>query len=825
MIGGTNVVSTGCTSRLVFMTTAIAMLQILQDRQFPYTHLVIDEVHDRSVYVDILLAIVKSGAFLGTKDLKVLLMSAAADTSKLAEYFSQLPGSLKLLPLQSTRKHRLDVHYMEDLISLPLRRPCDGSLRIHKHISDLVSYLHERRPTKVAFLIFLPGRREVERVWNALLRNFALFSSRAQVDICPVLGSQSIEVQERILGQDLNPAVRRLILATNVIESSVTIPDVGVVIDTCLHKRRCWDAGSKESLLSTERICQDEAQQRAGRAGRTSDGEVFRLITRSQFEEMRQHAEPQICNERLEEILLTLFEQPSLGEPRAFLRSVVQPPQEEHIDGCLVRFLEINAIVKDGDQMVLTHFGRFLKQMPLDPDVGNLVMNGLRYGIENECIVLAAIHQRGEPFLQECDMRMPDACAFHDARMACVDDLPSDLIAGLRAYQAWKRLLDIQGRKWRVTEEKQWCLNHFLSLAVLHEIEDLRVQIHDALRDSGYSTGICEIERGLMQNRRLRHARMKVALTRNSALSSKAAADIAKLLRHEREDTVKQKLLQWCIAASFLHGTVEVNSSDCSPTLKYEVWETFEEGKNDQTKNEERKEKREWLTSFLRNNNFPVKHARSGRGDSVFVTFDGPQAAQRALCVGGVLGADTALPFHRVQKVTKTSAKLRTRACFKKRCVIGAESLTAVSTEDHTVVAAATALPLRESGQKSNWFYLLSKCTTLPKCLIPIVTLATYHSIVATTDSENITLETWFHGAKEVFRVRKEGNTRILHLAQSIRAKLDTEFVPSLKEPIERQAIVNARKDAVLQIMDLLELVPQRGLLLAEMPTSSQTCA
>ena len=188
-----------------------------------------------------------------------------------------------------------------------------------------------------------------------------------------------MEEQERILAQsegDERPGLRSLndfcrachqrrrvrtvILGTDVIESSVTIPDVDLVIDTCEQKRLRWDATKKQSLLTLVMVSKDEAKQRSGRTGRVRDGEVMRLVSKSCFEELKPHVEPQIKHSRLapgltglenraeneEDLLLSIFELPNLGDPREFLQRLPDPPAPDRVDRAVTRLLELNALAK-----------------------------------------------------------------------------------------------------------------------------------------------------------------------------------------------------------------------------------------------------------------------------------------------------------------------------------------------------------------------------------------------------------------------------------------------------------------------------------------------
>ncbi|CAJ1453071.1 unnamed protein product, partial [Effrenium voratum] len=361
-IGGCSEVCRSGGTRLIFATTAIAMIQCLQDCS-SFTHLIIDEVHIRDAHIDFLLSLVVTKVLRHNTQVKIILMSAAMDAAKIATYFaSGLGGTVpKPLDLEQCRPFRLDIKYMDDLPffrerSLS-RRGQDGAWEqfgfpaewSQEEVSDLyadfIRWCHEeraRRKDLASFLIFLPGKREVTLLRERLeeIRN---------LKVQCIFGGQTIEEQERVLSESQDHA-RTVILGTDVIESSVTIPDVDLVIDTCEQKRLRWDAGRKQSLLTLVLVSQDEAKQRSGRTGRVRDGEVVRLISKESYDRLQKHAEPQIKHSRLEDLLLSIFELPNLGDPREFLSKMPDPPPADRVDRAIVRLLELNALAKSKTQ-------------------------------------------------------------------------------------------------------------------------------------------------------------------------------------------------------------------------------------------------------------------------------------------------------------------------------------------------------------------------------------------------------------------------------------------------------------------------------------------
>eukprot|EP00913_Durusdinium_trenchii_P002570 g2378.t1 len=233
----------------------------------------------------------------------------------------------KPLDLEACRQYKLSIKYLEDVPFFNQkgihRRGLDGAWDVlglpadwsQEDVADLyaefIRSCHQERAARrdfASFLVFLPGKRELQLLWERL-------DDVTDLQVKCIFGGQTIEEQERVLSES-HQRERSVILGTDVIESSVTIPDVDLVIDTCEQKRLRWDGGKNQSLLTLVLVSKDEAKQRSGRTGRVRDGEVIRLVSKGCFDRLQPHAEPQIKHSRLEDLLLSLFELPNLGDPR-----------------------------------------------------------------------------------------------------------------------------------------------------------------------------------------------------------------------------------------------------------------------------------------------------------------------------------------------------------------------------------------------------------------------------------------------------------------------------------------------------------------------------
>lgn len=367
-------------TQLVYMTTGVATLLCLHSAS-QFTHLIVDEVHVRELHTDVLLNVLRNEVLRHDPSRKVIVMSAAMDVDMVRSYFEGF--KLGVLDLERHRRHTLTINYLEE--RLLWNSPQD----LKDFLVPRIIREHKTRCQSQDFLVFLPGRGEVAAIAEGLI-------TQAGMAVRRILGGQAVDAQERILQRKLQPSGFRLvILATDVLESSVTIPSVDFIIDTCQHRRRCWDPKLRESPLTKRFISKDEALQRAGRTARVRPGEVLRLVERREFDRFQQHAEPAVRHQPLESMVLQVYGLRNLPvSAEEFLDAMPEAVDKQRLLCAVNRLEELGAL---GSDRRPTALGQLLEQLPLDPEVGQLVINGLRYGIVEECCRVAAILQFGSP--------------------------------------------------------------------------------------------------------------------------------------------------------------------------------------------------------------------------------------------------------------------------------------------------------------------------------------------------------------------------------------------------------------------------------------------
>ncbi|KAJ4457818.1 putative ATP-dependent RNA helicase dhx29 [Paratrimastix pyriformis] len=526
----------GPATRLVYLTTGVltAMLMNGGPGLASVTHLILDEVHERTVEMDLALALIKEHFWnngpAGQK-IKLVLMSATVDTSALCNYFG---GQVPCLELPATnRAHQLDIGYLTDITramqldqaQLPSALwtfdPARPRLTEERQalLERFVRWLGENfRPTD-GVLVFLPGIASIDAMYEALTKN----NPRQQ--ICILHSSYSIEQQQAAVGK-APPGRQKVILSTNIAESSVTIPDVRVVVDCCLQKEIRWDARTQSRSLDEAWISKDAANQRAGRAGRCRHGYAYRLVPPDFFEEqLQQNRTPEILQAPLNEVLLRLVAIDG-RDPKRLLDACINPPDTSHIGAALTELEDLLAIVKLEDLLAIvkadspvagspsryaiTPLGYFMADMPLGIHSALLLAYGHVFGLLPEAVLLASIQARANPILHPVGTPLHN----HYARVRYTGILGasspegpgrSDALAAFNAIHRYRQLRPIDlpafiaERRRRQQSgplaggaaaegpsddqlEAEWCRERlWVSLFWIREIEDMEASLTEKL--------------------------------------------------------------------------------------------------------------------------------------------------------------------------------------------------------------------------------------------------------------------------------------------------------------------------------------------------------
>lgn len=519
-------------TRLVYATTGIVMRMLEGSNDLrEVTHLVLDEVHERSIDSDFLLIVLKR--LLETRrDLRVVLMSATVD----AERFSNYLGGAPVLNVPG-RTFPVEVRYLEDAIQLTNYTPIvDGpaakmedldeeavaeaestnptprsdflqSLSKYSNSTksvlatideyriefDLIAQLIAKIATSEelvdyskAILVFLPGIAEI-RTLNDMLLGDPRFAKDWL--IYPLHSTIATEDQESAFLVP-PPGMRKIVLATNIAETGITIPDVTCVIDTGKHREMRFDERRQLSRLIDTFISRANAKQRRGRAGRVQQGLCFHMFTKYRHDNiMSDQQTPEMLRLSLQDLAIRV-KICKLGGIEETLGGALDAPSAKNIRRAIDALIDVRALTSGED---LTPLGHQLARLPLDVFLGKLVLFGTVFKCLDVALTVAAILSVKSPFQAPFGQRAQAQNAMMLFRRG-----DSDLLTIYNAYSAWKRvcLSNSNGSK-----DFQFCRKNFLSQQTLSNIEDVKGQLLVSLADSRFLSLTEEERRGLTKMR------------------------------------------------------------------------------------------------------------------------------------------------------------------------------------------------------------------------------------------------------------------------------------------------------------------------------------
>ncbi|KAL7205791.1 hypothetical protein ACSBR2_018665 [Camellia fascicularis] len=537
-------------TKLLFCTTGILLRKFAGDKDLAgVTHVIVDEVHERSLLGDFLLIVLKNliekQSAHSTPKLKVILMSATVDSDLFSRYFGHCP----VITAQG-RTHPVSTHFLEDIYeSIKYRLASDSPAYLRDDTStkkndpvsnhrgkknlvlsgwgdesilsedsinpyyipstyqtysdqtrknlrrlnedvidydlleDLVHYIDETHP-EGAILVFLPGVSEIHTLFDKLAASYQ-FGERSSEWLLPLHSSVASADQKKVF---LRPPdnIRKVIIATNIAETSITIDDVVYVIDCGKHKENRYNPQKKLSSMVEDWISQANARQRRGRAGRVKPGICFCLYTHHRFEKlMRPFQIPEMLRMPLVELCLQI-KLLSLGNIKAFLLEALEPPREEAINSAIALLYEVGAIERDEE---LTPLGYHLAKLPVDVLIGKMMIYGAIFGCLSPILSISAFLSYKSPFVFPKDERQN----VERVKLALLTDKlyganesdegngQSDHLLMMVAYKKWERILRENG----VKAAHHFCSSYFLSSSVMYMIRDMRIQFGTLLADIG----------------------------------------------------------------------------------------------------------------------------------------------------------------------------------------------------------------------------------------------------------------------------------------------------------------------------------------------------
>ncbi len=442
---------TSASSRLVLMTDGLLLAELSSDPTLSrYGTLIVDEAHERTLNIDLLLGVLKR-LLPQRSDLKLIVTSATLDVQRVARFFGNAP-----IISVGGRGFPIEVRYLEPELGAESDDDLDLPTLVLQACRDIAE---AGEPSEGDILVFLPGEREIRDVADVLERELA-----GNIEILPLYSRLSWDQQSKIFQAGERP---RIVLATNVAETSITVPGIRVVIDSGLARISRYSVRSRLQRLPIEPISQASADQRKGRCGRIAAGLCLRLYSQKDFESRPHFTEPEILRTNLSALLLRLAAD-RLGQAEDF--PFIDPPDVRALADGYRLLQELQALHAD---RTITSRGRAMARLPLDPRLARVLLESQRFHAEGELLAIVA-------GLSVPDVRIESRLSDD----APIEDSKSEFSALYKLWLAYRQM-----RRSPRRELKRWCKDRHFSLLRLSEWDDVYTQVVERAAQLGIVAG------------------------------------------------------------------------------------------------------------------------------------------------------------------------------------------------------------------------------------------------------------------------------------------------------------------------------------------------
>jgi ATP-dependent helicase HrpA len=429
-------------SYIKLMTDGILLAETQGDPQLrQYDTLILDEAHERSLNIDFLLGYLKH-LLPKRPELKVIVTSATLDADRFSKHFDGAP-----VIEVSGRLYPIEMRW----------RPPADNVDLPDAIVDAVDECHRNGPGDV--LVFLPGEREIREAAEALRKHHP-----PGTELLPLYARQSAQEQQRVFA----PAKgRRVVLATNVAETSLTVPGIRYVVDSGLARVKRYSHRNKVEMLQVEDIARSAANQRAGRCGRVMSGVCIRLYGEDDFAKRLAHTEPELLRSSLAGVILRM-KSLHLGEVEAF--PFLDKPLPRMVTDGYQLLEELGAV---DDARELTQSGRELAKLPLDPRIGRMILAARDGHCLREMLVIAAALSVQDP-RERPQEQAGTADQAHAKWRGDEQQQRSEFLAWLNLWKAF----DAEWTHESQRKQRDWCRRNFLNYLRMREWREVHAQLH-----------------------------------------------------------------------------------------------------------------------------------------------------------------------------------------------------------------------------------------------------------------------------------------------------------------------------------------------------------
>ena len=439
------------------MTDGVLLMETQSDRFLnAYDTLIIDEAHERSTNIDFLLGTLKN-LLARRADLKVIITSATIDPQTFSKAFDGAP-----IIEVSGRMYPVEVRWR------PAGQTENEEASYIEAAVEAVGELEREGPGDV--LVFMPTQQDIVDTCDILRGR-----SRTDTTVLPLFGRLSSSQQQRVFART---HARKIVVATNVAETSITIPGIRYVVDTGLARISEYSPGTRTSRLPIKAISKSSAIQRSGRCGRVQDGICVRLYAEDDYESRPFFTPPEILRSNLAEVILRMIAL-KIGDIASF--PFIDPPSPPAVRDGFALLRELGAIDSEGKKTILTQRGREMARLPLDPRIARMILDAGKEGCMEEVIVIAAALSVQDPR----DRPLEKEQAADQAHKPFINPA-SDFITLLNI---WNRYHEVLKKEKTQNRMRRFCKDHFLSYRRMREWRDVRDQIGDILKEAGYEKG------------------------------------------------------------------------------------------------------------------------------------------------------------------------------------------------------------------------------------------------------------------------------------------------------------------------------------------------
>ena len=456
------------TTAVKLMTDGILLAEMQRDRFLnAYDTIIIDEAHERSLNIDFLLGYLKR-LLPARPDLKVIITSATIDPERFAAHFADASGEPAPIIEVSGRTYPVEIRYRPLETEVAAK---DGSTKVVDidMLDGLIDALKElMREGDGDILCFFASERDIRDAMEVIEKQHW-----RGVEVTPLFGRLSNAEQHRVFSPHSG---RRIVLATNIAETSLTVPGIHYVVDTGLARISRYSTRTKVQRLPIEEISQASANQRSGRSGRTADGIAIRLYSEDNFNARPEFTDPEILRTNLASVILQMINL-RLGDISEF--PFVQPPEPKAVRDGLLLLKELGAIKdsRDHAEPALTGVGRDIARIPVDPRMARMLVEADRLGVLRDVTIIVAAMT-----IQDVRERPLEYQAQADQAHARFKDTTSDFLASLNLWDYIKDSRDeLSGNAFRKRMKKE-----FLHYMRIREWFDLVRQLRDAEAQLGW---------------------------------------------------------------------------------------------------------------------------------------------------------------------------------------------------------------------------------------------------------------------------------------------------------------------------------------------------